>query len=223
MPETKRKILIVDDHPVVREGIAMLINREPDLEVCCSVSSIEEAIKANQRCKHDLAIVDMSLSGTSGFELLKKFQFDSPDLPVLMVSMHDEAVYAEPALKAGARGYIMKQVATSTMLQAIRQILQGELYVSDQIRTRMLQRAVHGKPSNSPISTLTPGEFEILHLIGMGCSTSEIAERLSRSIKTIEAHRANIKRKLDLANSSQLVHFAINLVSSMKDGEKPSA
>lgn len=220
LPE-KAKILIVDDHPVVREGLAMLINREADLHVCCEASSIGEAMAANRACRHDLAIVDMSLSGESGFELIKKLQFDSPDLPVLMVSMHDESVYAEPALRAGARGYIMKQAATDTLLYAIRQILRGELYVSDKIRTRMLQKMMHGKTATSPVAGLTPGEFEILHMIGMGMGTSEIAEKLSRSVKTIEAHRANIKRKLNLQTGAQLTRFAINLVSSLEGAPPP--
>lgn len=214
----KAKILIVDDHPIVREGMTMLINREPELHVCHEASDIKHAVQANKDCRHDLAIVDLSLAGVSGLELLKKLRFEYPDLPVLIMSMHDEAVYAELALKAGARGYVMKQVATDTMLYAIRQILGGEMYVSDHMRTRMLQKMMQGKQDASPISSLTSTEFEVLHLIGMGLGTSQIADKMVRSVKTIESHRANIKRKLNLTTASQLTHFAINLVSPLGGG-----
>jgi len=216
----KAKILIVDDHPIVRQGMTMLINREPDLEACCEASNLEGAVKANRQCTHDLAIIDLSLAGVSGLELLKRMRIEFPELPVLIMSMHDEGVYAELAIRAGARGYVMKQVATDTLLHAIRQILQGELYVSDQMRTRLLQKMMSGAPAAeaSPISALSPAEFEVLHLIGLGLGTSEIADRLVRSVKTIESHRANIKRKLNLATSAQLSRFAYNLVSRDEGG-----
>ena len=207
----KAKILIVDDHPIVREGMSMLINGEPELHCCCEAGDIEQADKANRACSHDLAIVDMSLAGASGLELVKRFRTNFPDMYILMMSMHDEAVYAEPALQAGAHGYLMKQVATNIMLTAIRQILSGELYVSDQMRSRMLQKVRGSQIENSSISCLTTSEFEILHLIGLGLGTSEIADKLNRSIKTIESHRANIKKKLNLKNGIELTHFAINL------------
>ncbi|MBI5918043.1 MAG: response regulator transcription factor [Nitrosomonadales bacterium] len=209
----KARILIVDDHPIVRQGMAMLINREPDMQACCDAGDIQQAVQANRKCPHDLATLDLSLVGVSGLELLKRFRFEFPELPILIISMHDEAVYAEPALRAGARGYLMKQVATDTMLRAIRQILRGEIYVSDSMNARMLQRMMQGSNENSPVSCLTATEFEVLHLIGLGLGTSEIAEKLVRSVKTIESHRANIKRKLNLNTSTQLTHFAIKLVS----------
>jgi len=209
----KARVMIVDDHAIVRQGMAMLINREPDMVACCEAEKIEQAINANRTCKHDIAIVDMSLEGASGLELVRRLQFEFPDLAILMLSMHDESIYAEMALKAGARGYVMKQAATDTLLLAMRQVLRGDLYVSDQLRSQMLKKAM-GKATVSPVSNLSPSELEVLHLIGSGMSTAEIAQQLSRSVKTIESHKANIKRKLNLESSNQLAHFAANLVSS---------
>ena len=209
----KTRILVVDDHPIVRQGIVMLINREPDLHACCEATDVNEALKANRSCSHDLAIVDLSLAGLSGLELIKRFRVEFPNMFILMMSMHDEAVYAEQALRAGAHGYLMKQVATNTMLQAIRQVLKGELYVSDQMRSRMLLQMMHGHTQDSPISCLTPSEFEVLHLIGSGLGTTEISNKLNRSVKTIESHRANIKKKLNLKSGNELTRFAINLAS----------
>lgn len=210
----KAKIMIVDDHPIVRQGMSMLINREPDLQVCCEASDVAQAIAASRSMPLDMAIVDMSLGGVSGLELVKKLRAEFPGMAILMMSMHEESVYAEPSLQAGAHGYLMKQVATDTMLKAIRQVLAGELYVSDQMRSRMLQKMRGGQTDDSPVSGLTVSEFEVLHLIGMGLGTAEIAGKLHRSVKTIESHRANIKRKLNLKSGSELVHFAINLKSS---------
>lgn len=210
----KARILVVDDHPVVRQGVVMLINREPDLLACCEVADVNGAMEANRSCPHDLAVVDLSLGGASGLDLIKKLRAEFPDLFILMMSMHDEGIYAEQALRAGAHGYLMKQVATDTMLYAIRQILKGELYVSDQMRSRMLQQMVHGQTRESPISCLTPSEFEVMHLIGLGLGTAEISQKLNRSVKTIESHRANIRKKLNLKNGNELVKFAINLTSS---------
>lgn len=209
----KARILIVDDHPIVRRGIAMLINREPDLHACCEAIDVKEAVEANLSCHHDLAIVDLSLAGMSGLELVKKLRSEFPNIFILMMSMHDENIYAEQALRAGAHGYLMKQVATDTILQAIRQILRGELYVSDQMHSRMLQQMLHGHTQDSPTGCLSPSEFEVVHLIGLGLGTSEISLRLNRSIKTIESHRANIRKKLNLKSGNELVLFAINLAS----------
>jgi DNA-binding NarL/FixJ family response regulator len=210
----KAKILIVDDHAIIRQGMAMLINREPDMQVNSEAAQIEEAIEANRACQHDLAIVDMSLEGASGLELVRRFQFEFPDLPILMLSMHDESIYAEPAMRAGARGYLMKQAATDTLLLAMRQVLKGDLYISDKLRSQMLKKMMGKNKSDSPVGDLSPTEIEVLHLIGLGMGTGEIAEQLSRGIKTIESHKANIKKKLKLESASQLALFAINLVSS---------
>lgn len=212
--EHKAKVLIVDDHAIIRQGMAMLINREPDMHACCEAEGITQAVEANRSCPHDIAIVDMSLTNESGLELVRRLQFLSPELPILILSMHDESIYAEAALKAGARGYLMKQMATDVLLHAMRKLLQGELYVSDQMHARMLKKIMGGAQSDSPVGNLSPVELEVLHLIGLGMGTSDIATKLTRSIKTIESHKANIKKKLELDSGNQLTLFAINLFSA---------
>lgn len=211
--DRKARIMIVDDHPMVREGMAMLINRERDMYACCQADQIEQALKANRSCPHDIAIVDMTLEGFSGLEMMRRLQFEFSALPVLILSMHAEAIYAEPALKAGARGYLMKQTATGELLRAIRQVLRGELFVSDQMNTRLLKKSMGDAGNDSSINCLSSSELEVLHLIGIGLGTSEIAARITRSVKTIESHKANIKKKLNLDNANQLTKFAINFVS----------
>lgn len=216
--EQKRyRIMVVDDHAIVRQGIMMLINREPDMQACCEAEQIEQAVAANRTCPHDLLIADMSLEGFTGMELIRRMQFEFPQLPILVLSMHDELLYAEPALRAGARGYLMKQAATDSLLVAIRQVLAGELYVSANLREKMVRQMVRGTKSESPVGELSSSELEVLHLIGLGLGTSEIADKLSRSIKTVEAHKANIKRKLGLETAAQLARFAANFVSGVKE------
>jgi DNA-binding NarL/FixJ family response regulator len=212
--ERKAKVMVVDDHAIIRQGMFMLINREPDLHACCEAASIEQAVEANRACKHDIAIVDISLDNASGLELVRRFQFLFPDMPILILSMHDESIYAEAALKAGARGYLMKQMATDVLLHAMRKILQGDLYLSEQMHSRMLKKMMGNQKNDSPVADLSPTELEVLHLIGLGMGTSEIAAKLVRSIKTVESHKANIKKKLNLDSGNQLTLFAINLVSS---------
>lgn len=212
--ERKAKVMVVDDHAIVRQGMSMLINREADIHACCEAADIEQAVEANRSCPHDIAIVDISLTNESGLELVRRFQFLFPELPILILSMHDESIYAEAALKAGARGYLMKQMATDVLLQAIRKVLQGDMYVSEQMHARMLKKLMSGADESSPIGNLSTTELEVLHLIGLGMGTSDIAEKLSRSIKTIESHKANIKKKLSLDNANQLTLFAINLAAS---------
>ena len=211
--KNKAKILIVDDHPIVRQGAALLLNREPELQVCHEAENAEQAIEINHTCAHDLAIVDLSLAGISGLELVKKLRGLFPNLAILMMSMHDETIYAERLLRAGARGYLMKQEATDTMLKAVRAILQGELYVSPRMHAHMLQQKVNGNNNTTPLSHLTAGEFEVLHLIGMGHSAGDVATKLGRSIKTIDSHRANIRKKLNFKTSNELTHFAIKWVN----------
>lgn len=212
----KIKIIIVDDHPIVRQGIALLINQQPDLDVCCEAGSAEEALEMLAKGADSIrvAIVDLSLGGMSGLELVKTLRARHPEMSVLVMSMHDESLYAERVLRAGARGYIMKQEATEKILTALRQILRGEIYVSDRMRTRMLERLIdnRGEPSESPLASLSDRELEVLRLIGRGMSTGEIARDLCRSVKTIEAHRANIKEKLSLRGGAELVRFAIQWV-----------
>lgn len=218
----KARILIVDDHPIVRQGMTLLINQEEDLHACCEAGDAQQAIEANSLCPHALAIVDLSLAGISGLDLIRQLRLKFPELFILVISMHDESVYAERALRVGAHGYLMKQEATTTLLAAIRLILQGELYVSDRMRSRMLQQRAQGQGDHSLIAALTTTEFEILHLIALGLGTSEIADRLKRSIKTIESHRANIRKKLHLKSSRELILFSINWFKNSL-GETPPA
>ncbi|HEX8964276.1 MAG TPA: response regulator transcription factor [Rhodocyclaceae bacterium] len=204
----KARILVVDDHPIVRQGISQLIDREADMQVCGEASNAEEALAACQSRQPDLAIVDLSLTGVSGLKLVKQLRVRFPSVAILMMSMHDESVYAERCLQAGANGYLMKQEATSTVLSAIRAVLRGELHLSDRMRGMLLQQRLTGQASSSPIAGLTATEFEVFSQIGKGLGIAEIAKRLNRSASTIETHRANIKRKLDISTNSELVLYA---------------
>ncbi|HUW49810.1 MAG TPA: response regulator transcription factor [Sulfuricella sp.] len=214
----KRNVMIVDDHPIVRQGIAQLINREDDLRVCCEAGSADEVIenhaKCMGRCSSDIALVDMSLPGTSGIDLVKILRTRMPEMHILVISMHDESLYAERALRAGAKGYIMKQEASEKVLAAIRQILNGGVYVSDKMHMKILRGVIEHRVDASafPLSHLSDKELEVLRLIGMGLKTRNIAAELGRSIKTVEAHRANIKGKLNLGNAAELVKFAVQWI-----------
>lgn len=211
---SRSRILIVDDHPLVRQGITQLVNQEADLHICCEAENAEEAIESIRNCVPDLVIVDISLEGISGIELVKIIKARNAHLPTLVMSMHDESLYAERALRAGARGYIMKQEAPEKILTAIRQILHGNIYVSDKMRSKILQQLIDGQShaAASPVADLSDRELEVMRLIGQGFSTAEIAEKMSRSVKTIEAHRGNLKEKLQLKTGAELVHFAIQWV-----------
>ena len=212
----KTRILIVDDHPIVRQGMGMFINLQDDLNLCCQASNADEAWAAMRACDHALVIVDISLHGVSGFELIKTLAHRYPGLALLVMSMHDESLYAERALRVGARGYIMKQEATQSILLAIRQVLRGDIYLSAAMYTRLLQRLVAphsgGSDVTDPIAGLSGRELEVLHLLGLGFGTRQIAEQLNRSVKTIEAHRAAIKEKLALKSTPELVRFAVQWV-----------
>lgn len=218
-PESRQKtanILIVDDHPIVRQGIAEMINREADLKVSTEADNAEQALQllCVKPCPFDLVIADISLGGVSGLELIKLIRSRHDDLGVLVISMHDESLYAERALRAGARGYIMKQEATEKILMAIRQILSGDIYLSEKMRTQMLQRMVDHRPqAGAPtLAALTDRELEVMRLIGLGLGTGDIARELHRSVKTIEAHRSNAKEKLGLKTSAEFVRYAIQWV-----------
>ncbi|HXJ88228.1 MAG TPA: response regulator transcription factor [Candidatus Binatia bacterium] len=207
----KIRVLVVDDHPIVRQGLALLINQEPDLMVCGEAEDAQSAMHAMGSLRPDILVVDISLNGPDGLDLLKNIRLREPDLPVLILSMHDESIYAERALRAGAQGYIMKQEATEKVLIALRRILSHEIYVSDRIANRMLQRYI-GNPSadRAPLMTeLTDRELEVFRLIGEGHSTRQIAIELHLSIKTVESYQAHIKEKLALRNSRELVQHAI--------------
>jgi DNA-binding NarL/FixJ family response regulator len=213
----KRKVLVVDDHPIVREGMALLINREPDLTVCADAEESNAALEAIESLRPDLAIVDISLPGRDGLELLKMIRAKDPQMPVLILSMHGETTYAERALRAGANGYIMKQEATDKVLVAIRRILNREIYVSEEIGNRMLRHLV-GVHDNerSPMDGLSDRELEVFRRMGEGQSTRQIAEELHLSVKTIETHQARLKEKLSLRTSRELVQYAIECVLAEK-------
>ncbi len=211
MSQLKAKIMLVDDHVMLRQGMATLINMEPDLEVYAEAGDGNEALTALKKNDFiDIVLLDVTLKTVSGFEVIKSMHALIPSLPVLFVSMHDETVYAERALRAGARGYVMKQEPGEVLLAAIREILSGNVYLSKQ----MLNRITTGNSgSEKLIDTLTPSEFEVLHLIGSGHSSQEIARLLSRSIKTIETHRFNIRTKLNLKDGADLIRYATRWIS----------
>ena len=214
----KNRVLVVDDHPIVRQGLALLINREPDLTVCGEAEDARMAMQSITTAKPDILVVDISLNGPDGLDLLKDIRARHPELPVLILSMHDESIYAERALRAGAQGYIMKQEATEKVLVALRRILSNEIYVSERIANRMLQRFI-GSPSEgrpSSIADLTDRELEVFRLIGEGHSTRQIAEQLHISVKTVESYQAHIKEKLSLRSARELVQHAIQWSISEK-------
>ena len=207
----KRAVFVVDDHPLLRQGLALLINQEHDLEVCGEAEEAQAAMYAIAQRKPDILIVDISLNGPDGLDLLKNIRALYPDLPVLILSMHDEAIYAERALRARANGYIMKQEATEKVLVAVRRILHGDVYVSDRMASKMLQQYIGGAPSaiQSRISALSDRELEVFCLIGEGRGTREIAEELHLSIKTVETYQAHIKEKLHLHSGRELIQHAV--------------
>lgn len=212
--QKKHRILIVDDHPIFRQGIAQLLSREPDLEVCAEAGTANNALATIERNPPDLAIVDINLKGANGLELIKSIKAQSPKLPVLVVSMHEESLYAERALRAGAMGYVMKEVAADQVMTAIRKVLRGELYVSPTVSSQMIRRLVEGPESGgSPVDSLSDRELEVLQLIGQGNGTRQIAELLHLSVKTIETHRAHIKEKLNLKTATEIVCFASDWVN----------
>ncbi len=214
--DNRKKILIVDDHPIVRQGLTGLINQENDLMVCGQAEDVHQAIKAIGTLKPDMAIVDICLKETSGMELIKDIKVQYPSLSVLALSMHDESLYAERALRAGAKGYITKQQATEKVIIAIRKVLSGQIYVSDSMAATMVSKLVGGKPQtgDSPIDRLSDRELEVFLLIGQGYGTQQISERLHLSVKTIETYRAHIKEKLNLTKATQLLQYAIKWVNS---------
>jgi DNA-binding NarL/FixJ family response regulator len=214
------RVLLVDDHPVVRQGLAQLINGESDMEVCGQAESASEALKAIKQDEPDAAVVDISLKDSNGIELIKDLKVRHPQLPVLVLSMHDESFYAERCLRAGARGYITKEEAIETVLTAIRRVLSGDLYLSENMASKMLSVFVSGGRSaaGSDVERLSDRELEVFELIGLGYQTREVAERLHLSVKTIDSHRANIKRKLGLANATELLQHAIQWVQCERNG-----
>ena len=210
-PPAKKRILLVDDHPMMREGLAQLVNHEPDLQACCQADSAAQALEAVNANRPDLVLLDISLPDRNGLELIKDLRTLHPDLPILVVSMHDESIYAERVLRAGGRGYIMKQEGGKKLMQAIRQVLSGQVYVSEKMSARILELFSGQQPegARSPVERLSDREFEVFQSIAQGEGTRQIAQRLHLSVKTVEVHRANIRKKLELASGTELVRYAI--------------
>ena len=208
------RILVVDDHPMVRERLAEAINRERDLKVCGEAEDNRHAMDLIANVKPDMAVIDLSLKGSYGLELLKDIRARHPTVLVLVLSMHEESLFAERAIRAGARGYITKQEATKKIIQAIRRVLGGEFYLGEKTALQLASLlAGHTRPSSPPgIDGLSDRELEVLELIGQGRNTRQVAEKLGVDIKTIETYRGRIKEKLHLKNASELLHFAVQWI-----------
>ncbi len=207
-----KRILIVDDHPLVRTGFAQLISDEPDLEVCGEAADEAEALQLVAATRPDLVIVDLSLAGGSGINLIERIRAHHDDVSMLVASMHDESLFAERVLAAGALGYLNKQEAPDNIIKAIRRVLDGKVYLSDELTERLLDGLTGTTmvPGQSPIQRLSNRELEVFELIGRGMTTGKIADHLRLSIKTIETHRENIKKKLQLASGQELTRHAIH-------------
>lgn len=206
------RILIVDDHPLVRAGFAQLIGDCADLEVCGEAADMAEALKQIEATRPDLAIIDLSLAGSSGLDLIERVRARNSDILMLVASMHDETLYAERVLAAGARGYINKQEAQDSIIRAIRQVLSGKVYLSQQMTERLLSGMVDATGEKRDIDSLSNRELQVFELIGEGVPTSQIAEQLNLSVKTIETHQAHIKRKLGLGSAHELNQRAIRWI-----------
>lgn len=221
----KRRVLLVDDHPVLCEGLAQRINEEPDLEVCGQARDAHAALEAIEKLRPDIAIVDISLGEGNGVELVKDVKVRHPDLPTLVLSMHDEALYAERSLHAGAKGYVMKQEQTAVLLHAIRQVLLGQVYLSEKVKNAIVNRMGGNAPEGKITSVaqkLSDRELEVFQLIGDGYATHEIARRLHLSTKTVASHREHIKLKLNLKTGEELARFAIHWQRYRESGGEAS-
>jgi DNA-binding NarL/FixJ family response regulator len=213
-------VILVEDHPMFREQLAQLIAKEPDMAVLGEADNIHDALELIERTKPDVAVVDLTLKGPSGLELIKNLKAKELEVPVLVLSMHDETLYAERVLKAGGRGYITKNEVSKEVMVAIRAVLRGEIYMPAKIASRILESVSTGRKSENGVAQLTDRELEVFELIGHGRSTREISSFLHLGMSTVDTYRARIKSKLHLENSSQLSHEAIRWVS---DGQKASA
>lgn len=211
-----KKIMIIDDHPIVRKGISALLAQEADLEVCGEAESMGEALQVMDQSKPDVMIVDIALKGSDGLELIKSVRYQNEDVAILVMSMYDESLYAERALRAGANGYIMKEAVDDNIVVAVRRILGGDIYVSEGVRQRILQGLSSTRTDlhASPVDGLSDRELEVFRLIGSGRGTRQIAEQLHLSVKTVETYRAHIKEKLNLTNASELMRAAVQWVDS---------
>ena len=225
MTETRKKILIVEDHPIFRWGLSELINQEPDLVVCGDATDVSGAWKAIERLKPDLIIADITLENSDGIDLTKAINRSSKAIPVLILSMHDQFLYAERALHAGARGYIMKQEAMEKVVTAIRQVLAGKIYLNEKVKDQILFNLAERPVGNarSPMERLTDRELEVFRMIGKGFSTREIASKLHLSIKTIGTYRERIKEKLNLKHANELVRHAVHWEKTGETPPEPAA
>ncbi len=214
MSDNKIKVVIVDDHPLFRERLAQLINHEPDMEVTGEADSAEDAIQLIRNRSPDLAIIDITLKGSSGLELIKSIKALSIGVPVLVLSMHEESLYAERALRAGATGYITKHQAADEVLSAIRRVLAGEVYLSEKMTSGFLKSLTSAgvKTISRAIDRLTDRELEVLDFIGSGQTTRQIADKLQLGVATVDTYRARIKEKMNFRNAAELQHFAIRWV-----------
>lgn len=210
----KTRIYIVDDHALFRKGLAAIINSEADMEICGEGEDCAQATQAILKLKPELVIVDISLKGNNGIELIKNIKAVEPQIQFVVLSMHDESVYALRVLRVGAKAYVMKQDTATAVVDAIRWVRKGQLYVSGRVASQMLNRYAQGEElgDDSPVASLSDRELEVVNLIGTGIPTREIAARLHVSIKTIETHRAHIKTKLNLESAAQLIQFCVRWV-----------
>jgi DNA-binding NarL/FixJ family response regulator len=215
-PDSRKRILLVDDHPMMRAGLAQLINKQAEVRVCGEAGNPAEAFDELAKTKVDLVVTDITMPGRSGIEFIKDLLAAYPELSVLVISMHDETIYAERVLHAGARGYIMKEAGGENLLAAIRQVLSGQVYVSPRMSAKILENLSGRKPrgSHSPIEKLSDREFEVFQLIGQGKSTRDIAKQLHLSPKTVDVHRGHIKEKLQLKDATSLVRHAVRWVET---------
>jgi DNA-binding NarL/FixJ family response regulator len=209
-----KRVLLVDDHPIVRQGVRAVLAADSGFEICAEAESAAEALTQLEQCEPDLAIVDISLVGADGLELTKSIRTMNRTLPILIMSMHDESLYAERVLRAGANGYIMKQEVSEKIVEALRTVVRGDIYVSDEVRQRILLgiRTRTGDADTPPVERLSDRELEVFRLIGQGSGTRQIAEQLHLSVKTIETYRAHIKEKLCLDSAIELVRYAVQWV-----------
>ena len=220
LESAKKRVFIVDDHPLVREWLTVLIQQQADLIVCGDAATPKEAIQGVHATKPDLAIVDISLRNASGIELIKDLRIARPNLAVLVLSMHEESRYAESALRAGAKGYVIKRESTKKVIEAIRELLEGKFYLSAPVAQALTKQFVEGKmlATASPIDQLSDRELAVFELLGQGLSTRQIAEALQLSIKTVQAYCARIKEKLDLVSATELIREAVREWEKVNEG-----
>ena len=213
MKKTATRVLLVDDHPIVRQGLAQLIGQQAGLEVCAEAADPQEAMAAIKAHSPSLVVLDLSLNGADGMELIRDIRQQREDLPVLVLSMHDESVYAQRAIRAGARGYIMKQEPPEVLLEAVRRVLDGEIYLSEKLGQSLLTRLVGATApaAEQELDQLSDRELQVVRLIGQGLRTRDIAEQLYLSVKTVEAHREHIKQKLGLGSGAELLRYAVEM------------